>query len=83
MICQRCGKNEATVAVTDLSSGEKTVLYLCRSCHGGTEEEPPEPKLERPCERCRKREATVRYTQLRESRRVVYRLCEVCAAKLR
>lgn len=82
MLCQKCQKNEVAVAVTSHSSEGKTVLYLCRQCHGGTQEKLPEPKLKRPCDRCRKREGTVKYTRLQGERRIVYRLCEECAGKL-
>jgi protein arginine kinase activator len=32
MLCQRCGKKEATVHLTKIINGEKTELYLCEDC---------------------------------------------------
>ncbi len=32
MLCQRCGKREATVHLTKIINGEKNELYLCEKC---------------------------------------------------
>jgi protein arginine kinase activator len=32
MLCQRCGKNEATVQLTKIVKGKKTVLKICMEC---------------------------------------------------
>jgi protein arginine kinase activator len=32
MICQKCGKNEASVHLTRIINGEKEELHLCESC---------------------------------------------------
>ena len=32
MLCQSCGKNSASVHVTQIINGDKTEVYLCESC---------------------------------------------------
>ncbi len=32
MLCERCGKNEASVHYTEIVQGEKTVYHLCETC---------------------------------------------------
>ena len=32
MICQKCGKNSATVYVTKIINGHKSELYYCEHC---------------------------------------------------
>jgi protein arginine kinase activator len=32
MLCQRCGKNEATIQLTKIVKGKKTVLKICMEC---------------------------------------------------
>jgi protein arginine kinase activator len=32
MLCQRCGKNEATIQLTKIVRGKKTVLRICMEC---------------------------------------------------
>lgn len=32
MLCQRCGKKEATVHLTKIVNGEKTELFICEDC---------------------------------------------------
>jgi protein arginine kinase activator len=34
MLCQNCGKHEATTHVTQVINGKKTELYLCPQCAG-------------------------------------------------
>ncbi|WP_058486913.1 UvrB/UvrC motif-containing protein [Defluviitalea phaphyphila] len=38
MLCERCGKNIATVHVTHINNGEKVEMYLCNQCAKETEE---------------------------------------------
>lgn len=34
MLCEKCGKNTASVHVTKIINGKKTEMYLCESCAG-------------------------------------------------
>ena len=82
MLCESCGTQTATRAITRVVDGRKRLLYRCDTCAAEDQADVDGAKLERPCDQCGKREGRIKLTRLGGKFRTVSYLCELCAGKL-